>query len=292
MTKPNESRPEPSLSDPPFTWSDVPEMNLKFRDATSSKILEFASKEYADQLIFACSFGMEDMVLLDQISKMRSGTIDVLTLDTGRLPDETYRLWDTAEKRYRLKLHVAFPNANEIETFIKTRGVNSLYSSLEDRKQCCFLRKVKPLQRHLQSKQAWMTGMRQTQSNARSQIGAFQWDLQNGGLLKVNPLWSWSEQAVFDYAKQNDVPLHPWHKEGVPSIGCAPCTRAVPGWTLHRSNPAVDIRQGRWWWEAESSNQECGLHAHQLKQDLAEKTALINLSSQSQATTKTPGTEP
>lgn len=199
---------------------------------------------------FACSFGAEDMVLLDLIARHARG-IEVFSLDTGRLPEETQGLLDTVRDKYPIPVHVFFPESQAVETWIQQNGANGFYRSVAQRLQCCEIRKVRPLQRALAGKKAWITGLRREQNANRQNLQAESWDDANG-LLKFNPLLEWTNDDVWSYIRANDVPYNALHDRGYPSIGCAPCTRAV--------QPGQDSRAGRWWWE--SSEKECGLHLH------------------------------
>lgn len=197
---------------------------------------------------FACSFSAEDMVLLDVIAKEARG-IEVFSLDTGRLPEETHALLDTVRDKYPIPIRLYFPESQAVETWMEQNGPNGFYRSVAQRLQCCEIRKVRPLQRALAGKKSWITGLRREQSAQRQNLQAQSWDDANG-LLKFNPLLEWTNDDVWDYIKTNDVPYNALHGRGYPSIGCAPCTRAV--------QPGEDSRAGRWWWE--SSEKECGLH--------------------------------
>ena len=200
---------------------------------------------------FACSFGAEDMVLLDLISKT-ARRIEVFTLDTGRLPEETHALLDRVRDDYPVPIRVYFPDASQVETWVEQNGINGFYRSAAQRKQCCHIRKVVPLARALSGKRAWLTGLRREQSTARQGLEVREWDDANG-LDKFNPLLEWTLEDVWNYLRENNVPYNALHDRGYPSIGCAPCTRAIEA---HE-----DIRAGRWWWE--SSAKECGLHPPQ-----------------------------
>ena len=202
---------------------------------------------------FACSFGAEDMVLLDLISK-RARRIEIFTLDTGRLPEETHALLDRVRDDYPVSIRVYFPKAEDVESWVEQNGVNAFYRSVAQRKQCCQIRKVEPLQRALSGKRAWLTGLRREQSTARHTLELKERDDSNG-LEKFNPLLDWTLEDVWTYIQRNKVPYNALHDRNYPSIGCAPCTRAVQA--------GEDIRAGRWWWEA--SAKECGLHHPEIK---------------------------
>jgi phosphoadenosine phosphosulfate reductase len=197
---------------------------------------------------FACSFGLEDMVLLDMIAR-HARQIEVFTLDTGRLPAETYDLLDKARETFSVPIKVYFPDAAQVEQWVEVNGINAFYRSVSQRKQCCHIRKVLPLARALAGKKSWVTGLRREQSTARKSLQVREWDEANK-LDKFNPLLDWTLEDTWAYIKANNIPYNALHDRGYPSIGCAPCTRAV--------EPGQDFRAGRWWWE--ESAKECGLH--------------------------------
>ena len=198
---------------------------------------------------FANSLGAEDMVLTDLIVKTRL-PIEVFSLDTGRLPLETYDLIAAVDAHYGLKLKVYFPQSEAVETYVRANGINAFYESVELRKGCCYMRKVEPLQRALAGKKAWITGLRAQQATTRVGLPFREYDDGNK-LEKFNPLADWSEKEVWTYIKQNAVPYNALHDKFYPSIGCAPCTRAI--------SLGEDVRSGRWWWESPELK-ECGLH--------------------------------
>ncbi|MXS83871.1 phosphoadenylyl-sulfate reductase [Nitrosomonas oligotropha] len=199
---------------------------------------------------FANSLGAEDMVLTDIIDRYQFA-IDMFSLDTGRLPQETYDLMQVVRERYKTPLRIYFPNVKQVEAYVAEHGVNGFYDSIELRKACCHIRKVEPLRRALQGKRAWITGIRSEQASTRSNLKVSAYDMDNR-MQKVNPLLEWSNAEVWEYLKHYDVPYNKLHDKFYPSIGCAPCTRAI--------TPGEDIRSGRWWWEAPETK-ECGLHS-------------------------------
>lgn len=207
-----------------------------------------AVHEYAP-IVFANSLGAEDMVLTDLINRHKLD-VEMFSLDTGRLPQETYDLMQTVRTRYSTPLRIYFPNVKQIEEYVAQNGVNGFYDSVELRKRCCHIRKVEPLRRALRGKRAWITGIRREQAATRSNLALSEYDMGHQ-LQKFNPLLEWSNALVWQYIEQNDVPYNKLHDRFYPSIGCAPCTRAV--------TPGEDIRAGRWWWET-PENKECGLH--------------------------------
>ncbi len=223
-------------------------------EALSIKVeqAKFLLRRIADDFspaVFASSLGAEDMVLTDLIVGGKLG-INLFSLDTGRLPLETYNLIAEVKRHYGLKLKLYFPHSNLVEAFVQENGINAFYDSVELRKACCFIRKVEPLRRALGGKKAWITGLRAEQSPTREGLSIQSFD-QDNGLEKFNPLADWSEMEVWAYIKQHKVPYNVLHDKFYPSIGCAPCTRAI--------TPGEDPRSGRWWWESPASK-ECGLH--------------------------------
>lgn len=198
---------------------------------------------------FANSLGAEDMVLTDLIVKAKL-PIEIFSLDTGRLPLETYDLMAVVKQHYGLNLKIYFPQAEEVESYVRSHGINAFYESGTLRKACCYARKVEPLKRALAGKRAWITGMRAEQAATRGNLAIREYD-EGNGLEKFNPLADWSEKEIWTYIKQNAVPYNALHDKFYPSIGCAPCTRAI--------SLGEDIRSGRWWWENPESK-ECGLH--------------------------------
>jgi phosphoadenosine phosphosulfate reductase len=198
---------------------------------------------------FASSFGAEDMVILDLIAKLELD-VEVFTLDTGRLHEETHALIALARQKYQRPIKVMHPDSAELESFVVNYGNNAFYDSVELRKRCCAIRKVAPLRRALKGKRLWITGLRRGQSVTRSDFALLAHDSDNG-LFKLNPLVDWSTEEVFEYLQRHEVPSNALHARGFPSIGCAPCTRAV--------KPGEDERSGRWWWE-QAGSRECGLH--------------------------------
>ncbi|WP_035383553.1 phosphoadenylyl-sulfate reductase [Ferriphaselus sp. R-1] len=222
--------------------------NLNDKIATTLALLRAAVADHGP-VTFANSLGAEDMVLTDLIAR-HGLDITMFSLDTGRLPAETYALMQQLRSRYRLPLHIYYPESAALESLVEQQGVNGFYDSVEKRKACCHVRKVEPLRRALAGKGAWLTGMRRDQAVTRGTLEAAAFDTDNG-LWKYNPLLDWSNAEVWEYIKANDVPYNALHDQFYPSIGCAPCTRAV--------TPGEDIRAGRWWWE-DPQNKECGLH--------------------------------
>lgn len=204
-------------------------------------------------VVFSSSLGQEDQVLTDMIYK-NALPVKIFTIDTGRLFNETYELLDKTNTRYRQNMQVYFPDATDVETFVQENGINAFYESVDHRKSCCYLRKVKPLNRALAGATVWITGLRADQSDNRQNMPLIEWDEQRQ-LYKFNPLIHWSYDEMISYINEHNVPYNSLHDKGFISIGCAPCTRAI--------EPGEHPRAGRWWWE--TSQKECGLHGEQKK---------------------------
>lgn len=233
-----------------YTERDVDALNAQLGQKSAEEIVRWASETFGSDIKFANSFGAEDVALMDIISKA-GPSISVFTLDTGRLNDETYQVMDAVRFRYEDQpIQVMFPEREAVETLTREKGFFSFRESVELRKECCAIRKVQPLKRALADATAWMTGLRRDQSVTRTDTPAIEWD-EGNGLLKVNPLIEWTNDQVWDYIRANKVPYNKLHDQHYPSIGCAPCTRAI--------KDGEDIRAGRWWWE-NPEFKECGLH--------------------------------
>jgi len=222
----------------------------------SAALLQQAVDIYGSELVFACSFGAEDVAMIDLISKY-APSIQIVTLDTGRLPQATYDVMDACREKYALDIKVYFPDASEVEEMVRESGLNLFHKSVEDRKKCCAVRKITPLKRALAGQKAWITGVRREQADSRQDMAAIE-DDAHFGMKKFNPMIEWTETDVWDYIRANDVPYNALHDQHYPSIGCEPCSRSI--------TVGEDPRSGRWWWEREDGVAECGLHASPLKQ--------------------------
>lgn len=230
-------------------FEKVQQLNKQFSHASTAEILEYFLQTYSNKIALSSSFGAEDQVLTHMLLSMNKN-VKIFTLDTGRLPYETYSVMDSTNLKYGIKVDVYFPDANDVEDLYRKQGINGFYESIENRKTCCHIRKIKPLHRALQGLEVWITGLRASQSITREAMQLVEYD-ENFKILKINPLIAWSEKEVWDFIKENKVPYNKLHDQGYPSIGCAPCTRAV--------KEGDDIRSGRWWWE-NPEHKECGLH--------------------------------
>ncbi len=217
--------------------------------ADPESLLREFLKGHKGKIVLATSFGAEDQVLTHMVVTIDPDT-EIFTLDTGRLPEETYSVWERTERLYKIKIRPFFPDRKEVERLVLDQGINGFYESIENRKRCCRVRKIEPLRRALENREVWITGLRREQSITRQDLRVVEYD-ETFGLIKLNPLLEWSTEQVWDYIKKHNIPYNSLHDRGYPSIGCAPCTRAV--------NEGEDIRGGRWWWES-PEHKECGLH--------------------------------
>jgi phosphoadenosine phosphosulfate reductase len=213
------------------------------------RLARIATLFHGKKLVFSTSFGQEDQAITHAIASQKLA-IKIFTLDTGRQFQETYELIDLTVKKLGFHLKTYFPQAKAVEELVEAKGFNSFYSSVENRKECCFIRKIEPLNRALQGADVWLTGLRAEQSENRADMPMIEWDGQNNR-FKINPLIDWSFETLENYLIEHKIPQNPLHKKGFVSIGCAPCTRAIAA--------GEHPRAGRWWWE--NSQKECGLHA-------------------------------
>jgi len=223
-------------------------MSLSQKVEEAKVLLDSVNKSYTP-VVFANSFGAEDMVLTDLIGR-NFPNISMFTLDTERLPEETHSLMKEVEDRYNIETKIYFPESVAVKKYVVENGLNGFYDSIAKRKACCFMRKVEPLKRALKDKRAWITGLRRDQALTRRDLEESEFDADNG-LQKISPLLNWSLSDVWAYIKDFNTPYNALHDQGYSSIGCAPCTRAI---TL-----GEDVRAGRWWWE-DPETKECGLH--------------------------------
>ena len=231
------------------THNDVTTLALRAEPLSAQDVVRLAIEQLGPKVALSSSFGAEDMVLVDMLMKL-DPKARILTLDTGRLPQETYNVMDATRQKYGATIEVFFPQAEAVQAMVAEHGVNLFYHSVENRKLCCGVRKMEPLRRALSGLDAWITGLRREQSVTRTDVHKIEWDEANE-LVKVNPLVEWSREALWKYIRDHNVPYNALHDRGYPSIGCGPCTRAV--------QPGEHPRAGRWWWEHEEKK-ECGLH--------------------------------
>jgi phosphoadenosine phosphosulfate reductase len=224
--------------------------NAELEKASPQEVLRWALSTFGRGIALAWS-GAEDVAVLDMMQRIDPKATRVFVLDTGRLNPETYELIDEVQSRYKIPIEIQFPDSSAVQKMVGEKGINLFYRSLENRKECCNVRKVEPLNRVLKTLDGWITGLRRTQAVTRGKLAKVEIDFQHDKIAKVNPLADWTTAQVFEYLKANGVPTNKLHAMGYPSIGCAPCTRAV--------KPGEDERAGRWWWENPESK-ECGLH--------------------------------
>jgi len=223
-------------------------LELETKAASVRELLTAAVRDHG-KVVYANSLGAEAMVLTDIIFSDVPG-IDVVSIDTGRLHEETYELLEKLQRRYKKPIRVVYPDGVAVEQLVSTQGINAFFHSQEARVACCNVRKIVPFKRVVEGYSAWITGVRREQSKTRSQGQPVEWDAQHG-LHKVSPLLDWTEEQIWAYIRARKLPYNSLHDKQFPSIGCAPCTRAVL--------PGEDHRAGRWWWE-NAESRECGLH--------------------------------
>lgn len=227
---------------------DVDSLNDSVR--TPEEALQWASDNLHPKVAKASSFGAEDAVITDMMIKINP-EFRFFTLDTGRLPQETYDAMEAARKKYGMRLEMLFPDPGEVSEMVNSKGPNLFYESAENRMLCCQVRKVRPFDRFVSGLDGWITGLRRAQTGTRSSAKMFEVDSAHGGIIKINPLVDWTREMVWKYVKERGLPYNALFDKGYASIGCAPCTRPV--------GPGQDERSGRWWWES-GSHKECGLH--------------------------------
>ncbi len=229
-------------------YAQVQLLSSATKEWSITEILTYLTGQFPGQVSFSSSFGQEDQVLTDMIAQ-EGLEIKIFTLDTGRLFQETYDVFDRTKRKYDLDIQAYYPAAKELGEMVSQEGPNSFYFGIKERKKCCRIRKLEPLRRALKGNKIWVTGLRSGQSANRQELPKFEYDEQFK-VIKFNPLLDWELAAVQVYLEKYNVPQNSLHKKGFVSIGCAPCTRAI--------EPGDDIRAGRWWWEG--SHKECGLH--------------------------------
>lgn len=233
-----------------FSEEDVKNLNREFEQSSPEDILAWASQNLGRSVALATSFQVQGMVLVDMFAKANPKA-RIFTLDTGRLHSHTYDAMERTREKYGINIEVLFPDRDEVEEMVTSRGVNLFYKSVENRRLCCQVRKTNPLNGYLKTLDGWITSIRADQTAQRAESSKFEIDYLHGRMLKINPMLDWTTEQVWDYVRKNDVPYNKLHDMGYPSIGCAPCTRAV--------EEGEDPRAGRWWWE-QGSDKECGIH--------------------------------
>lgn len=231
--------------------NNIPDLLHQLNRLSITEFLTFLAQQYPGQVTFSSSFSFEDQVITNEILS-HNLPISIFTLDTGRMFAETYSVWNSTNDKYKTHIKAYYPNQDKLQALIEAKGPNLFYESVENRKECCGIRKVEPLKRALAGNAIWITGLRAEHSPDRQDIPQLEWDESNG-VIKYHPILHWTTEEVRKYINDNDVPYNPLHDKGFVSIGCAPCTRAV--------RAGEDFRAGRWWWE-DAAKKECGLHVH------------------------------
>ena len=237
------------MASTPEIIKKIDELNERFYRKDPKEVLAFFLSAYKGKIALSTSMGVEDQVLTEMVAAI-DPSVNIFTLDTGRLFQETYDLIALTNKKFNISINVYFPDRDQVENMVNEKGINLFYESVDNRKLCCHIRKIEPLKRAFKGMDVWISGVRKDQSVTRFYYSLVEWDDQNG-LIKLNPLIDWSEKEVWEYVRKNDIPYNVLHDKGFPSIGCQPCTRAI--------EPGEDVRAGRWWWEL-PEQRECGLH--------------------------------
>ena len=233
------------------TAAEVEDAARRLGGAPPAEVVAWAVGRFGRTLAVSSSFQIEDCVVIDLAHKAAPGGFRVFALDTGRLPDETYLTAERVREKYGVDIEWTFPEREPVESLIRQKGLYSFRDSLDNRHECCGIRKVEPLGRALAGLDALVTGLRNEQSVTRTDTPAIERDDAHDGIVKLNPIVRWTMSEVRAYADEHRVPIHALHDRGYPSIGCAPCTRAI--------KPGEHPRAGRWWWE-DPENKECGIH--------------------------------
>jgi phosphoadenosine phosphosulfate reductase len=244
-----------------MTPDEVAAVNARLAGAEPQAVLAWGLDRFGDRIALSSSFGAEDVVLIDMLARINPKA-RIVTLDTLRLHTETYDVVDRIRARYGMEIEIFYPDLAAVDRIVKEHGYNCFYQSPEFRHMCCGIRKVEPLDRALSGLDAWISGIRRDQATTRTDTDLVEIDNVHNRIVKVNPLADWTNEQVWAYIRENDVPYNTLHDQGYPSIGCAPCTRAV--------QPGEDPRSGRWWWELDFEGKECGIHVTSLDQGAGE----------------------
>jgi thioredoxin-dependent adenylylsulfate APS reductase len=249
------SDPHEPLHEPALPLLDEEEAQIhaaadRFEHAGAEELLRWALERFHPRMAISAAGGVDGLAIIDMAWRI-DPRVRVFTLDTGRLPPETYALFEEVRDRYGINVEFEFPDRQQVERMMFVSGPNLMYRSVDDRVRCCEIRKVEPLKRKLATLDAWVSGLRRDQWKTRKNVAKVELDRDHGGIVKLNPLADWSAEDVWDYVRKNDVPYHELFDHGYTSIGCAPCTRPV--------QPGEDERAGRWWWE-QDTDKECGIH--------------------------------
>lgn len=230
----------------------VAHISYSINGLNEAEALKWLAENFSGKVVFSSSFSYEDQAISHLILHGNL-PIDIFTLDTGRIFPETYSVWRSTNERYNTHIKAYYPQAQAVETLLSEKGPQSFYESLENRKECCFIRKVEPLKRALKGQEIWITGLRAEHSPDRQDIPQVEYDASNN-IIKYHPILHWSFDQVKAFIREHNIPYNPLHDKGFVSIGCQPCTRAI--------REGEDFRAGRWWWE-DAAKKECGLHVHQ-----------------------------
>lgn len=226
------------------------DLNEYLTKKPTEEIIDYTLETFGDKVAFSSSMGAEDQVITHMLSQ-RNKPVNIFTLDTGRLFQETYDLIEETNKHFGIEIEIIFPDYKKVQQMVREKGINLFYRSIENRKLCCSIRKKEPIERTLKGMKAWISGLRKDQSVERFFTPTAEWD-ETYKLYKINPLLEWTEKQVWDYIRKHNIPYNKLHDKDFRSIGCQPCTRAI--------KPEDDFRAGRWWWE-EKEKKECGLHS-------------------------------
>lgn len=226
------------------------DLNEYLTKKPTEEIIDYTLETFGDKVAFSSSMGAEDQVITHMLSQ-RNKPVNIFTLDTGRLFQETYDLIEETNKHFGIEIEIIFPDYKKVQQMVREKGINLFYRSIENRKLCCSIRKKEPIERALKGMKAWISGLRKDQSVERFFTPTAEWD-ETYKLYKINPLLEWTEKQVWDYIRKHNIPYNKLHDKDFRSIGCQPCTRAI--------KPEDDFRAGRWWWE-EKEKKECGLHS-------------------------------
>jgi thioredoxin-dependent adenylylsulfate APS reductase len=233
-----------------LSQAEVAVLAADFENKSAEEVMRWALDRFHPRIGLSNSLQTEDMVVQD-IGWRINPNLNVFTLDTGRIHQETYDMMDRVREHYGTRMEVLFPDAAEVQAMVNAKGLNLFYESLENRHECCGIRKLQPLRKKLATLDAWITGLRRDQWATRSDVKKIEVDVANGGIIKINPIADWTQAMLDEYVARHDVPRHALYAKGFTSIGCLPCTRAT--------KPGEDPRAGRWWWE-QDGKKECGLH--------------------------------
>jgi phosphoadenosine phosphosulfate reductase len=231
--------------------NDISKLLYQLDGLNIAAYIKLLTEQYPGKVTFSTSFSYEDQAITHEILSNQL-PVKIFTLDTGRLFAETYSVWSSTNALYNTHIKAYYPNESQLQEFVETNGPNAFYESVENRKGCCYIRKVEPLKRALAGNEIWITGLRAEHSSDRKDLPMVEWDEINQ-VIKYHPILHWTTDEVKKYIADNRIPYNPLHDRGFVSIGCAPCTRAI--------RPGEDFRAGRWWWE-DANKKECGLHEH------------------------------